>query len=173
MDRQRLPLTPGTMGAAGMANALAEAARLSSRFSQPSPIPLIQPKAKLGRNDPCPCGSGRKFKNCHLARAKGTYERDPKMLPKPRELDDAEMVIASAITPPASKNATAIAMMNAGVEARIVWAYLETGFFITEINKAAHPPENIEKWEAALVEYDGATPDERKILLAPAVYDDA
>jgi len=23
---------------------------------------------KLGRNDPCPCGSGRKFKHCHLGR---------------------------------------------------------------------------------------------------------
>ena len=22
--------------------------------------------AKVGRNDPCPCGSGKKFKNCHL-----------------------------------------------------------------------------------------------------------
>jgi uncharacterized protein len=21
--------------------------------------------AKTGRNDPCPCGSGQKFKNCH------------------------------------------------------------------------------------------------------------
>ena len=21
---------------------------------------------KVGRNDPCPCGSGRKFKKCHL-----------------------------------------------------------------------------------------------------------
>ncbi len=21
--------------------------------------------AKAGRNDPCPCGSGRKFKHCH------------------------------------------------------------------------------------------------------------
>ena len=20
---------------------------------------------KIGRNDPCPCGSGKKFKNCH------------------------------------------------------------------------------------------------------------
>jgi len=24
-----------------------------------------------GRNDPCPCGSGKKFKKCHLV----TYER--------------------------------------------------------------------------------------------------
>jgi hypothetical protein len=23
---------------------------------------------KIGRNDPCPCGSGKKFKNCHLGR---------------------------------------------------------------------------------------------------------
>jgi preprotein translocase subunit SecA len=23
------------------------------------------PYAGVGRNDPCPCGSGKKFKNCH------------------------------------------------------------------------------------------------------------
>ena len=22
-------------------------------------------RTKVGRNDPCPCGSGKKFKNCH------------------------------------------------------------------------------------------------------------
>lgn len=22
-------------------------------------------KPRIGRNDPCPCGSGRKYKNCH------------------------------------------------------------------------------------------------------------
>jgi hypothetical protein len=25
------------------------------------------PKQKIGRNDPCPCGSGRKYKKCHGA----------------------------------------------------------------------------------------------------------
>lgn len=24
-----------------------------------------KPSSKIGRNDPCPCGSGRKYKNCH------------------------------------------------------------------------------------------------------------
>ncbi len=24
---------------------------------------------KVGRNDPCPCGSGKKYKKCHGARA--------------------------------------------------------------------------------------------------------
>ncbi len=28
--------------------------------------PFINPLRHVGRNDPCPCGSGKKFKNCHL-----------------------------------------------------------------------------------------------------------
>jgi preprotein translocase subunit SecA len=27
--------------------------------------PVIRDAAKVGRNDACPCGSGKKFKNCH------------------------------------------------------------------------------------------------------------
>ena len=33
------------------------------RPSRPKPIRHIQPK--VGRNDPCYCGSGKKFKHCH------------------------------------------------------------------------------------------------------------
>jgi preprotein translocase subunit SecA len=29
-------------------------------------LPTARPKvATVGRNDPCPCGSGKKFKHCH------------------------------------------------------------------------------------------------------------
>ncbi len=28
------------------------------------PIPIVETKRKVGRNDPCPCGSGRKYKKC-------------------------------------------------------------------------------------------------------------
>jgi preprotein translocase subunit SecA len=31
---------------------------------EPEPEPA-QPPVKVGRNDPCPCGSGKKYKNCH------------------------------------------------------------------------------------------------------------
>ena len=39
----------------------------------PSPVPkpaasppsTAAPMGKVGRNDPCPCGSGQKFKRCH------------------------------------------------------------------------------------------------------------
>ncbi len=34
---------------------------------KPKPQP-IRVEAKIGRNDPCPCGSGKKYKNCHGVR---------------------------------------------------------------------------------------------------------
>jgi uncharacterized protein len=33
---------------------------------EPPEEPFINPLRHVGRNDPCPCGSGKKFKNCHL-----------------------------------------------------------------------------------------------------------
>jgi preprotein translocase subunit SecA len=30
-----------------------------------APTPQRRDQAKVGRNDPCPCGSGKKFKKCH------------------------------------------------------------------------------------------------------------
>ena len=31
------------------------------------PRTVVSDSPKIGRNDPCPCGSGRKFKKCHGA----------------------------------------------------------------------------------------------------------
>jgi hypothetical protein len=31
-----------------------------------STAPLPRHLAKVGRNDPCPCGGGKKYKDCHL-----------------------------------------------------------------------------------------------------------
>ena len=40
------------------------AASQDTRQQQPQRNPIIKDKLP-GRNDPCPCGSGKKFKNCH------------------------------------------------------------------------------------------------------------
>ena len=44
-------------------------AQLSPQQAQPTSRPndLQQPRRanKIGRNDPCPCGSGKKYKHCH------------------------------------------------------------------------------------------------------------
>jgi len=46
---------------------VAEVAALWHR-TRPPPMPAVAPETALrvGRNDPCPCGSGRKYKNCCL-----------------------------------------------------------------------------------------------------------
>ena len=46
---------------------------------RPSTIPTRRPKIEpirnrgehVGRNDPCPCGSGKKFKNCYMRKRHG------------------------------------------------------------------------------------------------------
>lgn len=46
--------------------------RNSSPKSDSAQKPFVRSRKKLGRNDPCPCGSGKKFKNCCMG--KGIYD---------------------------------------------------------------------------------------------------
>lgn len=38
----------------------------------PAQLPRLRSGPKIGRNEPCPCGSGRKYKHCCLARSMPT-----------------------------------------------------------------------------------------------------
>ena len=62
-----------------LAAEVAEKEKLLARIRSPRPIPGLshgrqarvdssssRKPARIGRNDPCPCGSGKKFKNCCL-----------------------------------------------------------------------------------------------------------
>jgi preprotein translocase subunit SecA len=42
-----------------------EQARLAGAGNGSTPQQVVRAQAKLGRNDPCYCGSGKKFKKCH------------------------------------------------------------------------------------------------------------
>ncbi len=47
--------------------AQAEAAQQHTNAGEAKkPDPIRNVGAKVGRNDPCPCGSGKKYKNCHM-----------------------------------------------------------------------------------------------------------
>jgi len=46
-----------------------DGAWLYTRAVRQGPAPLKSVQAKVGRNDPCPCGSGKKYKQCCLAKA--------------------------------------------------------------------------------------------------------
>lgn len=42
-----------------------ESASQTNSASDTKPKPIVNNGPKVGRNDPCPCGSGKKYKNCH------------------------------------------------------------------------------------------------------------
>jgi preprotein translocase subunit SecA len=44
----------------------ASAGQRSQNGRSPAPRPNVQ-QGRIGRNDPCPCGSGKKYKKCHGA----------------------------------------------------------------------------------------------------------
>ncbi|HUY83853.1 MAG TPA: preprotein translocase subunit SecA [Steroidobacteraceae bacterium] len=56
-------------GGAGADHALRgeSAAEADARAPAPAATPFVRPVPKVGRNEPCPCGSGRKYKHCHGA----------------------------------------------------------------------------------------------------------
>jgi hypothetical protein len=47
---------------------VAEKERLLARRPSPRPMPGSTRPSRIGRNDPCPCGSGKKFKHCCMRR---------------------------------------------------------------------------------------------------------
>lgn len=51
--------------APGQGEAGGNVMELDPRSSEPAAEPFVRPMPKVGRNEPCPCGSGRKFKHCH------------------------------------------------------------------------------------------------------------
>ena len=59
--------TPTALGAAAQSTAPAgEAPAAEPEIKLPA-VTIRRETPKVGRNDPCPCGSGKKFKNCHGA----------------------------------------------------------------------------------------------------------
>ena len=59
--------TQGRLGGGRMLGAYARA--LNDAFEEAAsgkPKPIVRPGSRLKRNDPCPCGSGRKYKKCCL-----------------------------------------------------------------------------------------------------------
>ena len=47
------------------ANALVASDEDDEAEAKPQPQQPVQAGPKIGRNDPCPCGSGKKYKHCH------------------------------------------------------------------------------------------------------------
>jgi preprotein translocase subunit SecA len=48
----------------GLTNELAENVE-EVEAAEEKPQPFVRKGKKVGRNEPCPCGSGKKYKQCH------------------------------------------------------------------------------------------------------------
>ena len=48
---------------------LSAAAATAAEAAEAKPQTVVRKGEKVGRNDPCPCGSGKKYKKCHGATA--------------------------------------------------------------------------------------------------------
>jgi preprotein translocase subunit SecA len=60
------PATADAAPAAGGQQAAARGQAQGQAQGQPStPEPFVREGRKIGRNEPCPCGSGKKYKQCH------------------------------------------------------------------------------------------------------------
>jgi uncharacterized protein YecA (UPF0149 family) len=59
----------GRIYEASVAAAMPEDDRKYLRPMGHHPTPVQRARGKVGRNEPCPCGSGKKFKKCCLWRA--------------------------------------------------------------------------------------------------------
>jgi hypothetical protein len=59
----------GRLGGGRMLGAYAAALKGSFvEVSSGKPKPIVRPGSKIGRNDPCPCGSGKKYKKCCMGK---------------------------------------------------------------------------------------------------------
>lgn len=107
--------------------------------------PIRRPAGAAGRNDPCPCGSGLKYKKCHLGRA---VPRRP-----PRPVAAAEVSPVRSAPAGAGREEAAAAMRNAGIDPAIAYAYEKTGLYITPANESFMRPDELERWGEAVKEY--------------------
>jgi len=72
MEEQRRAARPMEFQHADAPGSAVEATPAAAEPPPPPPSParaarMMREQPKVGRNDPCPCGSGRKYKNCHGA----------------------------------------------------------------------------------------------------------
>lgn len=142
---------------------------------------------KLGRNSPCPCGSGKKFKHCCLgkdftfaAEDQDSYELTMPMTPELKRIQaradadfrrhferdpgpGAPLLLAKYLFSEQDlERETVAAMTAAGIDPAIIYAYKKTGYLQSESHLHRYTGSAIAEWDEAISEFDanGGEPDE-------------
>lgn len=139
--------------------------------------PIEGSNAKIGRNDPCPCGSGKKFKKCCYGVRRprgGSRQSVDKQLAQSHLAREAESA-AFAKQRKAAQAAQLQAMVDAGQAASAVYAFAVIGKLVNNINRASLPAEVVELWDELVKNYcdehGGDTPqDLTPVLEVPSCF---
>ncbi|MCP4890406.1 MAG: preprotein translocase subunit SecA [Planctomycetaceae bacterium] len=65
-SHEEVPSAAGLQQQQQTKSAAQQAAQASSEREDAKPEPIRNKSPRVGRNDPCPCGSGKKYKSCHM-----------------------------------------------------------------------------------------------------------
>lgn len=107
---------------------------------------------KVGRNDPCPCGSGAKYKKCCLKVQNSRVYSRVRVHPRPKEA--ATTAEFKPVTEAQfAEDATLRSMRNAGVREQYIYAYQKTGRFIAPESRPAYDEKTLAEWDAAVAEW--------------------
>jgi hypothetical protein len=133
--------------------------------SKPSPR-----RSKLGRNDACPCGSGKKYKNCCWGKRfswvvdeQGNICRevpidDPEMRAEFREqhgrdLQPADLLFGDIGDDRDLEKTVTDILERAGVSPAYIYAFKKTRRLVTEWNKDKLTDAELREWQTAVEEY--------------------
>lgn len=127
-----------------------ERTRISENFRveveaplQPSPLPDMPPlvsRKKTGRNDPCPCGSGRKYKKC--------------CIDKGIDWEEDDLIFPDIGHPEHFEHGMVEIMKAAGIDPAKIHAFEKTGRLVSEDNQSLLTDDELAEWEAAVEEYE-------------------
>ncbi|MBW1710995.1 MAG: SEC-C domain-containing protein [Deltaproteobacteria bacterium] len=125
---------------------------------------------KIGRNDPCPCGSGKKFKKCHLGREQELVKQLPHNAAESiASLEEVAYGRSQEIL--AGINVEALTGMKMGIKCIDLESYLKLGLGVG----VREIPQNLNQISAGQVVNPFKTltadPDHIYIAVSPAVSD--
>ncbi|MGE3805870.1 MAG: SEC-C metal-binding domain-containing protein [Gemmataceae bacterium] len=133
---------------------------------------------KLSRNDPCPCGSGKKYKRCcwgqdvdddsgtgfrtipMTGELEGLFEEQHHRFVQRfgREPGPSDPVFFDALHPEYIEAMTSQVMKDAGLDPALIYAFEKTGRLVTECNQHLLSDADLDEWNAAIEEYESKHP---------------
>ena len=136
------------------------AAGMDLRFTR-SERSLYSETVKVGRNDPCPCGSGRKYKHCCLRKDEAARGTNGVAAARPADQDEIQAMLQGA--GPAGAGASVRDELIAGIRSRSFGSMSEVERFIGR-ETARHN-------EAPVDDFEGLSADQMHRLLSLGMSD--